>query len=59
MMKGPNANKWSSSLTNSDLVKGTVVLVNMNVPRYLITMIIMMITMIMIRVPSHPYHDLH
>jgi len=31
--QGPNANKWSSSLTNSDLVKGTVVLVNMNVPR--------------------------
>ena len=33
MIKGPNANKWSSSLTDSDLVKGTVVLVNMNVPR--------------------------
>ena len=33
MLKGPNANKWSSSLTDSDLVKGTVVLVNMNVPR--------------------------
>ena len=31
--QGPNANKWSSSLTNSDLVKGTVVLVSMNVPR--------------------------
>ena len=31
--KGPNANKWSSSLTGSTLVKGTVVLPNMNVPR--------------------------
>ena len=31
--KGPNANKWSSSLTGSTLVKGTVVLPTMNVPR--------------------------